>query len=203
MAYKVAAICVLSYLLGNVSTSFFIAKCFANIDIRNYGSGNAGATNALRILGKKAASFALIGDILKGIIAVLIGKFILGEDGQIFAGLFVVIGHNWPVFLGFKGGKGVATTIGVMTAINPYIVAGIVPIGVLIIIMTKYVSLASILGMIIFPITMLFLKQPIKLVLFSFILSMMSVYRHKSNIKKLISGTESKLGQKIDRGDMF
>ena len=197
--FKLFIISVLSYVLGNFSTAYFIAKLYAGIDIRKYGSGNAGATNALRTLGKKAGVTALFGDILKGLIAVLIGRFIAGEDGQVLAGLFVVIGHNWPAFLGFKGGKGIATTIGVMTAINPYIVAGIVPVGVLIIAITKYVSLASIMGMIAFPIIMLLIKQPVKLVVFSFLLSIMAVYRHKTNIHKLLTGTENKIGQKLDR----
>lgn len=199
MSYKLIIVSILSYVLGNISTSYFFAKIFADIDIRKHGSGNAGATNALRTLGKKAGAAVLIGDILKGIIAVLIGKIIAGEDGQIFAGLFVVIGHNWPVFLSFKGGKGIATTIGVMIGINPYIVAGIVPIGILIIIITRYVSLASISGMIIFPIVMLYTKQSIKLVLFSFILSIMAMFRHRNNIKKLLDGTESKIGQKVSK----
>ncbi len=199
MSYKLIIVSILSYILGNISTSYFFAKIFADIDIRKYGSGNAGATNALRTLGKKAGAAVLIGDILKGIIAVLIGKIIAGEDGQIFAGLFVVIGHNWPVFLSFKGGKGIATTIGVMIGINPYIVAGIVPIGILIIIITRYVSLASISGMIIFPIVMLYTKQSIKLVLFSFILSIMAMFRHRNNIRKLLEGTESKIGQKVSK----
>ena len=197
--FKLIIISMLSYVLGNFSTAYFIAKLYAGIDIRKYGSGNAGATNALRTLGKKAGVIALFGDILKGLIAVLIGSFIAGEDGQILAGLFVIIGHNWPAFLNFKGGKGIATTIGVMAAINPYIVAGIVPVGVLIIVITKYVSLASILGMIVFPIIMLLIKQPVKLVVFSFLLSIMAVYRHKSNIHKLLTGTENKLGQNLDR----
>lgn len=196
MASKIIIVSVLSYIIGNISVSYLIAKYAAGIDIRKYGSGNAGATNVLRTLGKKAGVAAFLGDALKGVIAVVLGRLIAGEDGQIFAGLFVVIGHNWPIFLNFKGGKGIATTIGVMTAINPYIVAAIVPIGIVIIIITKYVSLASIMGMIIFPIIMLFTHQNMKLVLFSFILSIMALYRHRTNIKKLMEGTESKLGQK-------
>ncbi len=196
MVFKLIIVSVLSYIIGNISTSYLVAKYAADIDIRKYGSGNAGATNVLRTLGKKAGIAAFLGDILKGVIAVVLGRLIAGEDGQIFAGLFVVIGHNWPIFLNFKGGKGIATTIGVMTAINPYIVAAIVPIGIVIIIITKYVSLASITGMIIFPITMLFTHQQIKLVLFSFLLSIMALYRHRTNIKRLMEGTESKLGQK-------
>lgn len=199
IAFRFVLIIILSYILGNFSTAYLIAKLYAGIDIRNYGSGNAGATNALRTLGKKAGIAALFGDILKGALAVILGKYVAGENGQILAGLFVVIGHNWPVFLNFRGGKGVATTIGVMAAINPVIVAGIVPTGIVLIAITKYVSLASILGMTVFPIIMLLTKQSVKLVLFSFILSAMAVYRHKSNIKKLLAGTENKLGQKSDR----
>ncbi|MFA7572986.1 MAG: glycerol-3-phosphate 1-O-acyltransferase PlsY [Lutispora sp.] len=199
MTIKIIIISVLSYFLGNISVSFLIARYAGGIDIRKHGSGNAGATNVFRTLGAKAGLTAFIGDALKGVFAVLIGKLIGGEDGQIAAGIFVVIGHNWPMLLGFKGGKGIATTIGVMIAINPYIVAAIVPIGLVIIFITKYVSLASITGMVIFPITMLLIKQPMKLVLFSFLLSAMALYKHKSNIKKLMTGTESKLGNKNKR----
>lgn len=199
MTIKIIIISVLSYFLGNISVSFLIARYAGGIDIRKHGSGNAGATNVFRTLGAKAGLTAFIGDALKGVFAVLIGKLIGGEDGQIAAGIFVVIGHNWPALLGFKGGKGIATTIGVMIAINPYIVAAIVPIGLVIIFITKYVSLASITGMVIFPITMLLIKQPMKLVLFSFLLSAMALYKHKSNIKKLMTGTESKLGNKNKR----
>lgn len=196
MGAKIIIVSIISYILGNISASFLIAKYVADIDIRNHGSGNAGATNVLRTLGTKAAIAAFLGDALKGVLAVLIGRLIGGEDGQIFAGIFVVIGHNWPILLNFKGGKGIATTIGVMTAINPYIVAAIVPIGIIIIIISRYVSLASIMGMIIFPIAMLYTHQPVKQVLFSFLLSIMALYRHSSNIKKLVRGTESKLGEK-------
>lgn len=196
MGFKLIIVSIISYMLGNISVSFLIAKYASGIDIRKHGSGNAGATNVLRTLGAKAAAPAFLGDALKGFLAVLIGKFIGGEDGQIFAGIFVVLGHNWPILLNFKGGKGIATTIGVMIAINPYIVAAIVPIGIIIIIISRYVSLASITGMIIFPIAMLYTNQPIKQVLFSFLLSIMALYRHSSNIKKLIEGKESKLGQK-------
>ncbi len=196
---SIMIISIISYFLGNISASYLIAKYKGGIDIRKHGSGNAGATNVLRTLGAKAGLLAFAGDALKGILAVILGKLIGGEDGQIAAGIFVVIGHNWPILLGFKGGKGIATTIGVMIAINPYIVAAIVPIGLIIIFITKYVSLASILGMAIFPITMLMNKQPVKLVLFSFLLSAMAIYRHKSNIKKLIGGTEAKIGDKVKK----
>ncbi|SHI62959.1 glycerol-3-phosphate 1-O-acyltransferase PlsY [Lutispora thermophila] len=199
MTTKIIIISIIAYFLGNISVSYMIAKCSKGIDIRKYGSGNAGATNVLRTLGPKAGFFAFLGDALKGAIAVVIGNLIGGENGQVAAGIFVVVGHNWPVFLGFKGGKGIATTIGVMSAINPLMVAVIVPIGIVIIIITKYVSLASILGMIIFPLLMLISGQPINLVVFSFLLSAMAIYRHKSNIIKLLNGTESKIGDKAKK----
>ncbi|MCQ1528103.1 glycerol-3-phosphate 1-O-acyltransferase PlsY [Lutispora saccharofermentans] len=195
----IITISIISYFLGNISASYLIAKYKGGIDIRKHGSGNAGATNVLRTLGAKAGLLAFAGDALKGVFAVVLGKLIGHDDGQIAAGIFVVIGHNWPMLLGFKGGKGIATTIGVMIAINPYIVAAIVPIGLIIIFITKYVSLASIIGMGIFPITMLMTKQPGKLVLFSFLLSAMAIYRHKSNLSKLIAGTEAKIGDKVER----
>lgn len=199
MTLKIIVISLISYLLGNVSASYLIAKYIKGIDIRKYGSGNAGATNVFRTIGAKAGLLAFLGDAFKGAFAVILGRIIAGENGQIAAGIFVVAGHNWPVMLGFKGGKGIATTIGVMIAINPFIVAAIVPIGIIIIFITKYVSLASILGMSIFPVAMLITKQPVKLVLFSFLLSAMALYRHKSNIVKLIKGTESKIGDKAKK----
>lgn len=199
MTIKLILISIIAYFLGNISASYMIAKYFKGIDIRKYGSGNAGATNVFRTLGAKAGLLAFLGDALKGAIAVALGYLIGGENGQVAAGIFVVMGHNWPALLGFKGGKGIATTIGVMTAINPLIVAAIVPIGIVIIIITKYVSLASILGMMIFPLFMLITGQPTNLVIFSFLLSAMAIYRHKSNIVKLLNGTESKLGEKAKK----
>lgn len=199
MTIKLIIISLIAYFLGNISASYMVAKYLKGIDIRKYGSGNAGATNVFRTLGVKAGLLAFLGDALKGVIAVVLGQLIGGENGQVAAGLFVVVGHNWPVLLGFKGGKGIATTIGVMIAINPLMVAAIVPIGIVIIIITKYVSLASILGMTIFPLLMLATGQPRNLVVFSFLLSAMAIYKHKSNIVKLLNGTESKLGEKAKK----
>lgn len=199
MTLKIIIISLISYFIGNISASYLVAKYTKGIDIRNYGSGNAGATNVFRTLGAKAGALAFLGDALKGAFAVILGYIIAGENGQIAAGLFVVAGHNWPIALGFKGGKGIATTIGVMIAINLLIVISIVPIGIIIIFVTKYVSLASVLGMAIFPVAMLITRQPLNLVLFSFLLSAMALYKHKSNIVKLLKGTESKIGDKAKK----
>lgn len=187
---------VIAYFLGNFATSYIVSMRSAKIDIRQHGSGNAGATNVLRVLGAKAAAVTFIGDALKGVLAVILGRYLGGSYGAILGGLFVVIGHNWPILLRFKGGKGIATTIGTMLAMNPLVVLIVFAIGVVILAATRYVSLASIVGMIILPITMILLKQPPEYIIFSVILALLAVYRHRTNIGRLMKGTESKLGQK-------
>lgn len=188
-------IVVVAYLIGNISTSFIVAKLMADVDIRSVGSGNAGSTNVLRTLGKKAAAITFLGDSLKGVVAVLIARFFgLHENIELFAGISVVIGHNWPVFLKFKGGKGIATTIGVTLAIN-YIAALIcLSIGIAILIRTKYVSLASISAITIFPIFLFF--QSREYFIFALILCLLAIYRHRENIQRLLNGTERKIGEK-------
>ena len=187
---------VIAYFLGNFATSYIVSMRSARIDIRKHGSGNAGATNVFRVLGAKAGAITFIGDALKGVVAVLIGRYIAGSNGALLAGLFVVIGHNWPVTLGFKGGKGVATTIGSMLAINPLLVLIVFVVGVIVLITTKYVSLASITGMVIFPIVMILFKQSTEYVAFSLILALLAIFKHRKNIVRLFKGTESKIGNK-------
>lgn len=196
---KLVLVSVIAYFLGNFATSYLVSKVAAKIDIREYGSGNAGSTNVLRVLGAKAAAVAFIGDVLKGVAAVLVGRYIAGNYGEVFAAVFVVIGHNWPIVLKGKGGKGIATTIGIAIPIDPIIVAVIFITGVAVIILTRYVSLASISGVTMFPIAMIITQKPIEYIIMSFILAIMALYRHKSNIKKLLNGTESKIGQKVKR----
>jgi glycerol-3-phosphate acyltransferase PlsY len=196
---KLVLVSVIAYFLGNFATSYLVSKVAAKIDIREYGSGNAGSTNVLRVLGAKAAAVAFLGDVLKGIAAVLIGRYIAGNYGEVFAAVFAVIGHNWPIVLKGKGGKGIATTIGIAIPIDPIMVVIIVITGVIVITLTRYVSLASISGVTIFPIAMIITQKPIEYIIMSLILAFMALYRHKSNIKKLLNGTESKIGQKVKR----
>jgi glycerol-3-phosphate acyltransferase PlsY len=193
---KYVLVSIIAYLLGNVATSYIVSKVFGKIDIREYGSGNAGSTNVLRVLGAKAAVIAFSGDVLKGTAAVLIGRYIGGSYGEILAGIFVIIGHNWPVFLGGKGGKGIATTIGLMLPIDPLMVVLILIVGIIVIATTRYVSLASITGVTIYPIAMIVTKKPAEYIVFSLILSAIAIYRHRANINRLLKGTESKFGQK-------
>lgn len=196
MIFKYVLVSVIAYFLGNFATSYIVSMRAAHIDIRKHGSGNAGATNVLRVLGAKAAALTFVGDALKGVVAVVIGRYIGGSYGSILAGLFVVIGHNWPIILGFKGGKGVATTIGSMLAINPLLVLIVFAAGIVVLFITKYVSLASITGMVLFPIVMIVFKQGPEYIAFSVIIASLAIFKHRSNIGRLLKGTEAKIGKK-------
>ncbi len=194
-------IILVSYILGSISTSYIIAKKFAGVDIRTQGSGNAGSTNVLRTLGKKAGALTFVGDFLKGSLAVFISKIIAKKYGidELSAGYlaaaFVVLGHNYPVFLGFKGGKGVATSLGSMITLNPIIASICFVVFLIVVFFTRYISLGSILGISISPFIMIILKnkQAFFITLF---LTAVTLISHRENIKRLINGTERKLGQK-------
>lgn len=184
-----------SYLLGSVSFSLLIAKWVQGIDIRQYGSGNAGATNTLRVLGKGPAIGVLALDVLKGIAAVWIGRLISDESWVFVAcGIAAIIGHNWPIFFRFRGGKGIATTIGVLATIAflPALFAGI--IGILSIVWKRYVSLGSLLFTSLTPIFILFMDRDWSVFIGSLLLCIFAFYRHRTNIVKLVQGTENKLG---------
>ena len=192
---KYILIAIISYFIGNISFAYILGKIFAKKDVRDYGSGNAGATNALRTFGKKIGAMVFFGDVLKGVIAVIIGRIFAGQTGAYIGGAFVIIGHNWPVLLNFKGGKGVATTIGVMLFVNLFLTSICVVIGLAIIIFTRTVSLGSILGMASAPIVAILFVRPFdaKLFVFCLFIAGMSIYRHKDNIRRLKSGSENKL----------
>ncbi|GAB6088332.1 glycerol-3-phosphate 1-O-acyltransferase PlsY [Alkaliphilus crotonatoxidans] len=189
------AIVILAYLIGNFATSYLVGKLIGNIDIRHHGSGNAGSTNVLRTLGLKAGALTFLGDSLKGILAVILGRAYGGEALALICGVAVVIGHNWPVFLKFKGGKGIATSIGVGLMIHPPSALICIAIGLFILAITKYVSLASISAITLLPLVLYILKGK-DFILFGLILAMMALYRHRSNIKRLLSGTERKITEK-------
>ncbi len=191
---KAFVIVIFCYLIGNFSTSLVISKLWAKVDIRQHGSGNAGATNVVRTLGLKAGVLTFLGDALKGVVAVLIAKKFGGETIALFSGVAVVMGHNWPLIFGFKGGKGISTTIGVALTIYPLGALICILIGILIIFKTKYISLASVTAISLFPIVLIF--SGFKYFVFGLILAIMAIYRHRGNIKRLREGTESKFGQK-------
>jgi glycerol-3-phosphate acyltransferase PlsY len=188
---------LIGYILGSISFSYIVAKRVAGIDIRQHGSKNAGATNTLRLLGKGPAVLVLFLDALKGIVAVLIAMQLTELAWVIMlTGLCSIIGHNWPVFFGLKGGKGVATTIGVVftVAFIPALIASFV--AVLSIYFFRYVSLGSLIFTTLLPILMAYFNLPVAYIGGAIAIMILSYYRHRSNIVRIIKGEENKLGQK-------
>ncbi len=202
-------IILVSYLLGSIPTSILVGKWFYGLDIREHGSGNAGATNVFRVLGWKPGVAVMLVDIGKGAAATLYASQIvftpIGIDPvylKILAGLSAVFGHIWTVFAGFRGGKGVATAAGMLFALYP--IAGLICLAVFLIIAftTRYMSLASMLAAVCLPIVLLIMNnifhklvQP-PLFVFSIFIAVLIVYTHRSNIKRLLAGTENRFGRK-------
>lgn len=182
---------VISYFIGNISSAILIGKITAGIDIRDHGSGNAGTTNVLRTLGKKAAAATLVCDVLKGVIAVLIGRFFGSEMLAMYCGLAAILGHIWPALFGFRGGKGIATGIGVIFTTVPIPACFCLFIGVGLIALTRYVSLGSMTGAVILPIVVYFYDETY--LIWSICMAIIVIYTHRSNIKRLVNGNESKI----------
>jgi len=192
---KLLLAAIIAYLIGNISFSLLIGKLFFKKDVRNYGSGNAGTTNMIRAFGAKIGVITFIGDALKGMLAAYIGKLLGGMDGCYIAGLMVIVGHNWPVFMKFKGGKGVATTVGVMLYVLPIPSFICFVIGVSIAFFTRIVSIGSLIGVGLSPIAILLFVRPfdVKLLIFSAIYTAMCLFKHRGNIVRLIRKEERKL----------
>lgn len=189
--YLILGIC--SYLIGSIPFSYLIPKWIGKIDIRTMGSGNTGTTNVVRTLGMKVGVLAFIGDFLKGIIPALIGLLWLGELGGIIGGSMAVIGHCYPVWLKFKGGKGVATSAGILIVLMPDICILLLIGQFIIIALTKYMSLASLLSAVLLPLLAFIFSKSDQMTLFSVGLALFVIFRHRSNLFRLIKGTETKL----------
>jgi glycerol-3-phosphate acyltransferase PlsY len=189
---------VVSYLIGSISFSYLITKKIKKIDIRKTGSGNAGATNTMRVLGTGPAIGVLLLDVLKGIVCVLIARAVGLPDWAVaLSGFASIIGHDFPVYFGFKGGKGVATTIGVFFMIMPLyaLIAGVLTI--LIIAVTRFVSLGSLFFLLSTPILgWLFSDYSSGVLVAAFLIALLAFYQHRANIVRLIHGNENKLGHK-------
>ncbi len=198
--YKVLILMILAgicgYLLGSLNGSIIVGR-FYGMDIRSHGSGNAGTTNALRVLGKKAAALVLVGDLLKGVLSYLIGFYITGSaTGGMIAGTAAILGHVWPLYFQFKGGKGVLTSLAVLLMMDW--VTGLILLGIFVIVVaiTRYVSLGSLIGAVLLPVFTAFLGRDPVHIIFSSIIAVLLVIMHRANIKRLIKGNESKLGAK-------
>jgi glycerol-3-phosphate acyltransferase PlsY len=184
---------IIGYLLGSFSSAYSFGKVTRKIDIRHFGSGNAGATNVIRVLGKRAAAIVFILDISKGVAAVLLGRWLGGQTGAMLAGSGAVIGHNWPLFLNFRGGKGIATTIGILAMLFPAELLLVFIIAALIVAYSHYVSLGSIILAILLPMTFIVFGHTFITISWGFVIGGMAVFRHRSNILRLLSGTENKI----------
>jgi len=198
---------LIGYALGSISFSVIFSKKIAGFDLREKGSGNAGSTNALRTAGKKVAILTLICDILKGIVAILlvilIGNIFKYENIDLLVQISAVtsiLGHTFPVFFGFKGGKGVATSLGILLLVNWKIGLICLIFALILMAITKIVSVGSIAAAILFPVLVLFISDSFIIegnyFIFSIILALLVVFNHRSNIKKLANGTENKLSFK-------
>ena len=210
VAYIIMAI--IAYLIGSINFSVIISKKMAGFDVREKGSGNAGSTNVLRTVGKKAAAITLVCDILKGVISVLIALLvgvIVGENANSaivveIAALAVVIGHTFPVFFGFRGGKGVATSLGVILIVNWKIGLICLIFALSLMALTKIVSLGSISAAVLFAVLTIFIRDSyiggidfdFSFVIFGILLAALVIFNHRSNLKRIINGTENKLGSK-------
>jgi acyl phosphate:glycerol-3-phosphate acyltransferase len=183
---------IAAYLLGSIPTGLLLAKAFG-VDIRSTGSGNIGATNVYRTLGRSVGVMTLIGDCLKGLLPVLLAKYLHMPDVWLAAvGLAAFLGHVYTVFLGFKGGKGVATALGVFLGVSPLAVGGALIVFVAVVWWSRYISLGSILAAAVMPILVGLLDRRPPLVLMTVIVASLVVWKHKENIKRLRDGTENR-----------
>lgn len=186
-------IALISYFVGSIPFSYLIPKYLSKVDIRQVGSGNTGTTNVVRTLGLKVGILAFIGDFLKGLLPTLAGYMLLGAIGGIIGGSFAVIGHCYPVWLKFKGGKGIATSAGVLVVLMPKIFIILLTIQFIIIFITKYMSLASITSAVLLPVFCMIFAVPTEVIIFAAGLGAFVIYRHRSNLMRLIRGEEKKL----------
>ena len=197
-----------AYLLGSIPTGYLVARA-KGVDIRTVGSGNIGATNVFRILGKPAGIFVLLADALKGwaavrVVAVWLAETLLPPDSMggsieiaaILAALFAVLGHNYTCWLRFKGGKGIATSAGVLTALVPWAFLIILGVWMVLFVLTRYVSLGSISAAAVLPFATWFTTQSILLTVVTSAMSALAIYKHKGNIRRLLDGTESRISFK-------
>ena len=200
----VALLIILAYLIGSIPTAILVSKGVFGIDIREHGSGNAGATNAFRILGKKAGVGVMVGDMMKGFIAVKLSM--LSSYGirtepfvnlQIFLGLAAVLGHIFPIWADFRGGKGIATLFGMILSIQPIVAMSLVLVFMFMLLVTRYVSLSSITASIAFPLLILFIfnahAQELSYRLFAIATAFLVVLTHHKNIGRLLNGNENKV----------
>ncbi len=201
-ALLLIALAVGAYLLGSVNCAMVVSRHAYHEDIRDYGSKNAGTTNMMRTYGKKAAGLTLLGDILKGVLSCTVGILLMGETGGYVAGFFCIVGHIFPIWFEFRGGKGVATTAAVVLCLSPATFGVLFGLFVLLVLLTRYISLGSVVAMLFYPFvlwsfSLLPKNAPYFMVcpwraLVALAIAVLIVYKHRENIRRLMSGKENK-----------
>jgi len=187
---------LISYLIGSIPSGFLLTKYVMKTDVRKYGSGNIGATNVARVMGLKSGILVAVFDILKGFIGVWIGQIIIGDALStyvLFVAVAAIAGHDWSIFMGFSGGKGVATTFGVILKLYPAAFFIYALIWLVLVLTTRYVSLGSIIGSMSLPFVIYFSGFPNAHVFFGALLSLFVLYTHRANIKRLLNGEENRM----------
>jgi len=195
---RTALVLASAYLIGAIPVGYLVGRAFGGMDIRRHGSGNIGTTNVLRTLGRLPAILTLLGDVAKGYGAVAIARAVVGETSAAVAacGALAVVGNCWPIYLGFRGGKGVATALGAFLGLMPLVTVPAAVVWLLIVAVSRYVSLGSILAAVSVPVGALLWRYPAALVLAGAVVAAVIVARHRDNIARLLSGTEPRLGQR-------
>lgn len=184
----------IGYMLGNFTTGITVGKKFGVRDIRRHGSKSAGTTNVLRTLGWLPSALTLLGDVLKGLLSALIGYWLGGEAGMLVGGTASVIGHNWPVFYGFKGGKGIATSLGFILVIEPWFALALLVCQAAVLIATHYMSVASLCSAALyFLLTLVFHHSNHAELLCAALITVLAFYTHRTNIARLLHGNENRL----------
>lgn len=188
---------IIAYLIGNISPAILIGRAMG-VDIRNEGSGNAGSTNVLRVLGKKAAAATLIIDVLKGVAAVLLGKYIGGQELAMVCGMAAFIGHIWPMVFGFRGGKGIATAFGVIVTVEPILGLIEAATALTFLLLSKRVSVGSLVAGALLPFAAYYFDPGYAL--WASAMAIIMFFKHRKNIKRLIKGEEPKINLKKQEG---
>ena len=188
---------VIGYLMGNISSGYLVSKAYGLRDIRKHGSGNSGTTNVLRTLGWLPSVLTLTGDCLKGYLACLIGRALGGDLGMLIGGFCAILGHDFPAFMGFRGGKGIATSLGLIIAINPMMAVAELVVQIIAVAITRTMSIASLITTVAFPVLTVFMERGREnywlFVGFAIAASALSLFGHRSNIDRLIKGKENTL----------
>ena len=184
---------VAAYLVGSIPMGLIFGKLIWKKDLRRFGSHNIGATNAWRVIGKKAGILVFLFDFLKGQIGTLLGALIFGTPAaMVLGGFFAIVGHVFPLFIGFKGGKGVATGVGVLTMLMPKIMLIVVVVWLVLFLLTRYVSIASIVAAVLTPILAAYFKAPDEFFAFALATAVVIVWRHRENLERLKKGKENR-----------